>query len=325
MELHRHLEGAIRPQTVYEEGRRHGIKESKLSFEAFEEKLLIKKPMKNLREVLDRFWLAQSILKDQRTFKRIAYEAVEDAHAEGIKLLELRYSPAFCAQNHKLDFESALNGIREGFQKALNHYPVKIGLIGIISRALPMNEALRTVDFMVDHKDLFVGLDLADEEPSDPIVFRKLTDRARENGMKLTVHSGEEGDPQKVEACLNKLSPDRIGHGIQIHRDRRVLELVKKSKVLLEVCPTSNVLTQAVSSLENHPIRTLYEEGVLVSLNTDDPCLMNIDLPHEYEVCAKTFGFNRKEFLCLNQNALKASFLPEDQKSKIQDEFKDEI
>ena len=159
-------------------------------------------------------------------------------------------------------------------------------------------------------KDLIVGVDFADGEDFDSIdQYIPVTEVAKSNGLGVTVHSGENTSAKHIEKTINLLKPNRIGHGIKVVDDLRVVDLALKNNIHFEVCPTSNWLTKCVDSLERHPIKKMLDLGLSVGLNSDDPHLMNIDLTHEYEVCSKFLKMGLNEFDKMNKFSKEASFL----------------
>src|SRR5262249_8032320 len=152
---------------------------------------------------------------------------------------------------------------------------IAVGLVGIVRKILGPREAAYTTDFIIENRDTFVGLDLADQDIGFEIRrFRPMIERARAAGLHFTTHCGEDDvpeAPQHVRVAIEELGAERIGHGIYIHRDPAVMALARERGVLFELCPTSNWLTSSVPSIATHPIRTLMEHGVPVSINSDDP------------------------------------------------------
>jgi adenosine deaminase len=189
-----------------------------------------------------------------------------------------------------------------------------VGLLCIIQRILPVRDAESVTDFAIQHRDTFVGLDLADNEVGfDSKPFSPFFHRAREAGLGITVHSGEADVPKApryVRDAIDFLGATRIGHGVQIHRDPEMIEYVRSQGVVLELCPTSNRLTNAIPELRNHPLKKLMQAGVRVTINTDDPGIFNIDLNHEFAICQSTLGMSRQELEACVEQAARASFLP---------------
>lgn len=321
IELHRHLEGALRLETVKELGDELGI-EMPDDIELLREKALVTRPMENLGAVLDRFWLSQSVLASEEILERITFEACEDAYNEGIRILELRYAPSFIQINHPgLNFDSIHSSIVRGVVRAEKSFRMAVGLIGIVVRVDPMDVCERAADFIVDHKDSFMAIDLAgDEAVGDTRAFAKFFMKAKKAGLRVTVHAGEADIPGSsgfVRDAIELLGAERIGHGLQIYRDPSMIEFVKKSGVTLELCPTSNWLTNAVKSLRAHPYKMLRDAGVKVTLNSDDPGIFGTDLTHEYNVMEREHGFGPADFAEANATAFESSFISSQKKSKV--------
>jgi adenosine deaminase len=316
-ELHRHLDCSIRPQTLRELLIETG-ENVPVSAKDFAAKYLVKEPMRDLGAVLGKFLAAQKALFSEVAIARVTRECIEDAAAEGIDLLELRYAPTFIQDGHEgLSFEAIHRGILAGIQSS-KHLPVNVGLIAIFQRIKPVAVAASVMDFVLDHRDTFVGVDLADNEDGfDARPFEPIFGRARQAGLRITVHAGEApiaSAADNVTVAMDRLGAERIGHGIQIANpeipnSKKVLEEVARRGVLLELCPTSNVLTNAVKSVAEHPLRRLRQAGVKVSINTDDPGVFDFNLTHEYDVVADQLGLTADDFEELNVDARKASFL----------------
>ena len=148
--------------------------------------------------------------------------------------------------------------------------------------------------------------------PFDSKPFSPLFERARQAELGITVHSGEADVPKApryVRDAIDYLGATRIGHGLQIHRDQNMMNYVKEKGIVLELCPTSNWLTNAVSSLDSHPFRKLMEYGIRTTINSDDPGIFGIDLTNEYEILAKHHNFTETEFNHCNDIAAASSFI----------------
>lgn len=323
IELHRHLEGTVRLQTVLDVADEAGVSLPTRNLEELKRHALVLEPMENLAAVLDKFWLVQSVLATPSIIERISYENCKDAFEEGIRVLELRYSPSFINAHHPtLNYDIIHEAIVKGVNRAEKELNgrLAVGLIAIISRDQPMEEADKTTDFAINHRKTFVGFDLAGDEAGFPCrLFEKFFKKVRQAGLKITVHSGEADVPDSakfVQESIEHLGAQRIGHGVQVAKDRKVADFVKKRDVVLELCPTSNVLTRAVPNIKSHPIKKLMEWGVPVTVNSDDPFLFGIDLTHEYEVLSQELDFSKKDFESLNERALKATFIDADKAAR---------
>ena len=321
VELHRHLDGSIRQETIIDITRTH-----KLDIDISDPVLLKKNstvtsPMHDLAAVLGVFDIIQKVSCSYDAIRRITFENVEDAYYDGIKLIELRFSPAFIALNKDIKHDEIIEGVLDGLSAGMDKYGIQAGLIGIVSRTLDYDTNKSGISDLIGYlergvhrsADRIVGFDLADREnTSDPEDFLELVNMARAAGLGITVHSGEDTGPEGVLRTLDVLAPDRIGHGVNAWKDQDVVEQLRQRDVLLELCPTSNWLTRCVESVEKHPLPHFYQAGIKTCINSDDPQLMDIDLTHEYELAKKHYGFSLDDFRTMNLMALEKSFLPEE-------------
>jgi adenosine deaminase len=193
-----------------------------------------------------------------------------------------------------------------------------IGLIAITSRSLGAASCEKTVDWAIRHNDVIQGIDLADSEADHPIhEFVRPVFRAKDAGLKVTVHSGEDTPASFVADTIRAVSPDRIGHGIHIVDDPLAVKLVKERGITLEVNPWSNFLTNSVQHIEEHPLRRLFEMGIKVTINSDDPELLETNLNNEYRIAHEILGMSLDAITECNRNAVRASFLSDEQKLAV--------
>lgn len=323
VELHRHIEGSVRLDTIKDLARYHEIDLGIGSDEELAAKTKITEPMKDLESVLDVFWTTQKVFCRYEAIKRITYENVEDAYHDGVRLLELRFAPVFMAHGKELAFDEIYEGVLDGITKGMDAHDIQVGLIHILPRPLEpekheesLKEFLRYRRSRHVNSNRLCGFDLADSESdTDTADFVPLVIAARRGGLGITIHTGENTDAQFVRKTITTYAPERIGHGIKCINDRDVLNLVKVNNIHLEICPTSNWLTRSVPSMEQHPLPTLYKEGVSLSINSDDPHLMDIDLVDEYERTVNYYRLSEEDLIKINKDALAHSFLEEDIKA----------
>ncbi len=316
VELHRHVEGALRYATMKEWVRADGLQPADAPEAQLRDFILIDKPVDGLKVFLEKFGLIHRVLSTPERIRRMAFEACEDAWREGVRLLELRYSPVFIqGERTNLDFDRIHAALLDGIAAAQKRYPLPVGLIGILGREWDLPTATRVTDFFIANRDTVVGLDLANDEANfGGKPFAGLFRKARNAGLRLTVHAGESAIPtssESIRSALDDLGAERIGHGVQIHKDPALMEEVARRGVILELCPTSNILTKSIASLESYPIRAIRAAGVKVCLNADDPGVFDYDLNHEYRAMADWHGLTADDFAALNRDARAASFLPE--------------
>lgn len=326
VELHRHLDGSIRQETIVDISKHNNLDIDISDIASLKKRSTVTEPMQDLAAVLEAFDTIQKVSCSYEAIKRIAFENVEDAFHDGIKLIELRFSPAFISLGKEISNDEIIEGVIDGVVDGMVKYAIQVGLITIVSRTLDYDaNSQATLDVIAyansgrhHGSDRLVGFDLADREnTTDPSDFSELVRVSREAGLGITVHSGEDTDASGVRKTLEILNPDRIGHGVNAWQDMDVVEMLKERDVLLELCPTSNWLTQCVPVLAEHPLPDFFRAGVKVSINSDDPQLMDIDLTHEYEIAKKHYGLNNEDFRKMNLYALEKSFLPEEIIAKV--------
>ena len=305
--------------TVFDLSKEAGVPLPADSPEKLAAHVLIREPVSSLEEALQAFAATQNSVQTYDAVQRIAREAVEDLDEDGVRLAELRFSPEFMCAPGGLDWDRALEALVEGVREAIAAgHDVAVGLIAIFSRDYGMDSARRTVDFALRNREHLVGFDIAGSELGyPPSLYAEVIARVRGSGLGLTTHYGESGPPEYPKEAVEVLEPSRLGHGLSVAWDPDVTALIIERGVTLEMCPTSNWLTKGVASVEEHPIGRLLHEGVKVTLNTDDPGIMGIDLVHEWEVARDRIGFTEEDFEAVTANALEASFLPQHVKSEV--------
>ena len=208
-----------------------------------------------------------------------------------------------------------LEAIQRGVARAEREFPMVVGLIGLLQRIKSVEDNARWCDWILERKVHFVGLDLADDEvnyPAQP--FAPLFQKAKAQGLGITVHAGEPavpGSARNILVALDELGADRIGHGVQAIYDEEVIARLVRDRIPLELCPWSNVLTQAVPSLAAHPFKQLLDRGVRTTLNTDDPGVMDINLMDECRNVMSHLGLSLETLTQCNDWAREASFIPQ--------------
>jgi adenosine deaminase len=282
---------------------------------------LLTHPLQNLGMVLGKFRMAQTLLYNSTVLERLAFEVVQEAAMENTKILELRYAPTFIQEGHpQLTWDEIHTAFLRGINRARNEYDIAVGLILIIQRTLSPQVAESVIDFAINHKQTIIGIDLADNEDGfEAKPFEAVFQRARAAGLRITVHAGEVPTPQSItniEESILRLGAERIGHGIQAIKSDHVIKLLRDQKIALEVCPTSNYLTQVVPKLSQHPLRALEQAGVAVTISTDDPGIFDYTLTQELNVVHETLGFSETEIRSFQKTAFEHSFIPTEEKQK---------
>ncbi|NIM69662.1 MAG: adenosine deaminase [Xanthomonadales bacterium] len=309
-ELHRHLDGSIRLQTILELADQHGISLPADDAEGLAPYVHIDESAPGLMAFIARFQYLSEVLVDADACRRVAYENVEDAQREGIDYIELRFSPWFMAERHGLDPAAVMEACADGIRAAERDTGVKANIIGILSRTYGSETCLRELEAILAHRDSVVAVDLAGDEAGYPAaMFREHFRRVREAGLHTTIHAGEADGPASVWSALRDLDAERIGHGFRAIEDPALVDYLAGQGIGLECCPTSNLHISAVPDYASHPIRRLAEAGVRFCLNTDDPGISNIDLAHEYEIAAPAVGLSPARIRQAQLDALEMAFL----------------
>ncbi len=321
-ELHIHLEGSIRTPTILDIARQYGLDLPADDVDELDRHVKVYEQMRDLHAVLEAFAIFQNSIASPQVVERIAWELFEDASRQNIRLLEVRFSPDWAFSGHNLDWDAALEGMLRARDRAEREFGMAIGFIAITSRSRGPDSCERTVDWSIRHKQHILGIDLADSETDFPIRdFAPPVNKAREAGLHLTVHSGEDTPASFVVDTIHTLNPDRIGHGIHIIEDMAAVDLVRERGITLEVNPWSNYLTSSVRSIEEHPLKRLFDLGVRVTINSDDPEVLDTNLNNEYRIAHEVLGMSMQDIAACNLFACEASFIEEPKKARIFEQF----
>lgn len=318
VELHRHLDGNIRLSTILDLARQHRLDLPDWTEEGLRPHVQVMNKEADLLAFLAKFELMLRILVDYDAVRRIARENLEDAAAEGIDYIELRFSPYFMAETHSLDPVGVTEAICDGLEEAA-HLPVKAKLIGIISRNYGTEIGHIELDAAIRcrHRGV-VALDLAGDEANYPgALFVEHFQKAAEAGLHRVVHAGEAAGAQSVRQAVEELGAERIGHGVRAIEDESTLDLLAQHGIALECCPTSNLQTSTIQSYRQHPLPAFLDRGLLATLSTDDPSISGIDLAHEYRICRSELGLSEANLRQLQENAVVTAFLTDDERAAL--------
>jgi adenosine deaminase len=318
IDLHRHLDGSVRLETILELGRQHNIPLPGKTVEELRPHAQVTEPQPGLMAFLEKMLWATRVLANGEACRRVARENVQDAQREGIDYLELRFSPYFMAEANALDMAEVLEGVVAGITEGVEATGVRVNLIGILSRTYGAEIAMKELDALLAHRDHFVALDLAGDEANYPApLFAEHFKKGRDAGWRVAVHAGEAGGPQSVWDAIKLLGAERIGHGTRALEDPRLADYLAEKQVPIEANLTSNVHTSTVANLPSHPLREMMSRGLVCSINTDDPSLSAIDLRHEFEVAAPAAGLTREQIRQAQINALETAFLSAEEKWEL--------
>ncbi|MGZ6315662.1 MAG: adenosine deaminase [Anaerolineales bacterium] len=321
-EIHCHLEGAIRTATIIDVARQYNLPLPSYEIAELDKHVKVLDQLRNLEAVLEAFGIARNCFVAEDVVERVAWELFEDSARQNIKLFEVRFSPDWAFSRQGLDWDAALEGLLRARVRAERELGMVIGLIAITSRSLGPASCVRTVDWALRHTGEIHGIDLADSERDFPLAeFLAPIRKAREAGLKVTIHTGEDTPAPFVTEVIRLAEPDRIGHGIHIIEDPAAMDLVRERGITLEVNPWSNYLTNSVSRIEEHPLKRLFDLGVRVTINSDDPEVLDTNLNNEYRIAHEALGMTFDEIAACNRYACAASFIPEAARQNIADQY----
>lgn len=318
VELHRHLDGSIRLQTILELGLAHNLPLPARDLEGLRPFVQVTEPQPGVVAFLQRFEWMTRILVNLDACRRVAYENVEDASLEGIDYIELRFSPWFMAERNNLDPAGVTEAVVDGVRAGARDTGIQVNLIGILSRTYGPHSARHELNALLTQRDAITGLDLAGDEANwRAELFVEHFRVARDAGWRVTVHAGEIDGPQSIWQALNRLGAERIGHGIRAVEDPALIDHLRDRRIPLEENLTSNLQTSCVPDYASHPVKYFMQEGLCATLNTDDPGISAIDLAYEYNVAAPAAGLTPEMIHQAQRNALEAAFLTVEEKKGL--------
>jgi adenosine deaminase len=322
IDLHRHLDGSIRLETILDLGRQHNLQLPAWDIESLRPYVQVTEPQPGVMAFIAKFQWMVGVLVDYADCRRVAYENVEDANREGLDYVELRFSPWFMAEPHGLDPMGVVEAIVEGVEEAEKDIGMKANLIGILSRTYGQESAKKELNALLNYRDHFVGLDLAGDEANFPgELFIDHLNMARDVGWHVTVHAGESAGAESIWQAIRGLGAERIGHAVQAVSDRKLMQFMAEEKIGIEANLTSNVQTSTVPDYASHPLRIFLDFGLLGTINTDDPGISGIDLKYEYEVAAPAAGLTQEQIYQAQRNALEIAFLSQNEKRELVDKY----
>jgi adenosine deaminase len=318
IELHRHLDGNVRLETVLDLGRKHNLSLPSWDVEGLRPHIQVMEPQVGVMAFISKFEWFTKVMVDYEACYRIAYENVEDAWQEGINYIELRFSPWFMAEPNGLDPVGIVEAVVEGVKAGIQEYDIQVNLIGILSRTYGEEIAWKELEALLSHHDDLVAIDLAGDEVNYPAeLFADHFKKARGMGLNVTAHAGEAAGPESIWQAIEVLGASRIGHALSAVDDPALLDFMLEKRIGVESSLTSNVQTSSVVDYPSHPIKKFLELGLLATINTDDPGISNIDLRHEYEVAAPAVGLVEEQIIQAQKNALTIAFLTLEEKEAL--------
>jgi adenosine deaminase/aminodeoxyfutalosine deaminase len=307
-ELHLHLEGTLAPATLVELRRRHGLAGADL---ATAEALYC---YQDFAGFLLAFRDATEPLRDADDYELIADRMMEQLRADNVVHAEVFVSVGVCLWRN-LDFAAIFEGLERARERGERDFGMSVLWIFDAVRHFGPEQARRVAELAVQFRERGVaGFGIGgDERRAPPELFREVYAYARDQGLHLTAHAGESSGPESIWGALN-IGAERIGHGLAAVHDAELMETLAHRQVPVEVCLSSNVSTGSCPRIEDHPLRQYFEQGLMVTLNTDDPAMFRTSLSAEYALAQQTFAFTEEQLREIARNAFEASFLAPEKK-----------
>jgi adenosine deaminase len=309
IDLHLHLDGAIRVPTIAELGDELGIKLPTYDPKKLAKFVQVDRDCRSLTDFLKRFDVFYPILPYAVTQERIAYELCEDCACDNVIYFETRFAPAL-ACNNKFTMEDAVVAALEGLRRGQRDFNVRCGLILCCYRSITPQQNIDTVNLAYQYRDTgVIGIDLAGDELHYPAApHAEAFALARKLEIPITIHAGEGGKAENIREAVFDHGATRIGHGVALGRDMELLKQVRDHGTVFEICLTSNLQTCSVPSVQQHPFKKFFDEKVRVTLNTDDPAISDITLTDEFELAAREYRLTPAQIRELLVNAASAAF-----------------
>ena len=324
-ELHVHLEGTVKAETLRELAARHGVR-----LPTDDEQLRRFYEFRDFPHFIEVFRAVCQCLREPADFERITLDLGEEAARQNIRYLEVFFSPEPHVRQRGVSFEAMLGGMNAGRDEVRRRFGTELRWIadGVRDADIGGDSVSKTVEWLrhLDPAQGVLGLGLGGNEVGHPPArYVDAFVAARRAGMRVVAHAGETTGPETIWATLRQLGAERIGHGIRAIEDPDLVAFLVEMRTPLEVCPTSNLRTGVVGSPERHPFRALDDAGVFVTVNSDDPPMFGTTLTDEYRFLVHHFGYDADGIERIALNAVRASFLPDDEKSRLLSEFEAEF
>ena len=318
VELHRHLDGNVRLETILEIGLKNDLGLPARTLEELRPYVQVTEPKPSVLSFFEKFKWLTMVMIDYYACNRIAYENVEDAKNEGIDHIELRFSPWFMAETHHLDPIAVTEAVIDGIHRGIQDHNISVKLIGIISRTYGPEKCLKELEALLTQKENIVALDLAGDEVNYPAsLFEEHFKIAHDAGWHSCPHAGESAGPESIWEAINLLGAERIGHAVTAIQDPALMDYISSNHIGIESNLTSNIQTTTVPDYANHPLKTFLQSGIKASLSTDDPGISAIDIHHEYNIAAVEAGLSIEEINQSQRNALECAFLSDIEKDHL--------
>ena len=313
-ELHCHLDGSVRPETLLELGREYDKAMPAPDVDSLRDYMRVD-DARNLEDYLERFGITLSVMQSEQALERIAYELAEDAARDGVRYIEVRYAPVLNVREG-LSLEQAVEAPLRGLARAEEEHGVmgRVIVTAIRNMAPSVSQELAELAVAYKHRGV-VGFDLAGGEAGNPAKAHvRAFEYARSHDLACTCHAGEGDGAESVREAVHVCGVHRLGHATRLIEDTSLTDYCNDRRITLEICLTSNVQTRAASSYATHPFREYFNRGLNVVLNTDNRLMSGVTLTDEYHHAARSLDFTFDELSRVALNGFESCFLPHEER-----------
>jgi adenosine deaminase len=318
IENHIHLEGAIPYKTLWQLIQKYGGDKEVTNLNQLKEKF----KYRDFNHFIEMWVWKNQFIKEYEDFKIISDAVIKDLINQNVKYAEIFISPSLFKK--KLEIQKIVEAISESIN---NNSDIKINLIVDLVRDYGQESEMITLNEINEVKNLgIIGIGIGGSENKfPPELFIDLFEKARNFGYKTTAHAGEAAGADSIWKAIKQLRVDRIGHGTRAIEDSKLLDYLSEHKIPIELCPLSNLRTKVIKSMDEHPFKIYKERKIPISINTDDPKMFSNSLAEEYQALMEAFNLNQNEMYHTIIDSIKTTWLNEDDKEKLIDEFRKEL
>lgn len=310
-DLHVHLDGSLRPETIVELAREQGLSLGVDSAEAVRRAVGAGSHFGSLVDYLKGFELTLQVMQEEYALERIAFELAEDAHRENVRYMEVRYAPMLHTR-HGLKLTTVVEAVLDGLRRARETHGIKSNVILCGIRNISPESSYEMAELAVAYKGRgVVGFDLAGAEADNPAKHHKEAFQlVRDNNINCTIHAGEAYGPESIAQAIHVCGAHRIGHGCRLRENGDLLHYVNDHRIPLECCPSSNVQTGAVQSLATHPLKLYFDLGLRVTINTDNRLITDTSVSKELYLVHTEMGVPFRDIKSMVVAGFKSAFMP---------------
>ncbi len=312
-ELHLHIEGTLEPELMFKIAKRNNIQ---IKYKSVEE-LRNAYSFNNLQEFLNIYYDGANVLRYEQDFYDMTWAYFEKAHHENVVHTEIFFDPQ-THTNRGIEFQTVITGIHNVIDDAKKKFGISCKLIMCFLRDLDAQSAMKVLELALPYKDWItaVGLDSA-EVGNPPSKFKEVFELAKAKGFITVAHAGEEGPAEYVWEAINYLNVSRIDHGNNSLNDESLVAELSKMKTPLTVCPLSNLKLKVVKDMKNHPLKTMMQKGLMVTVNSDDPAYFGGYINDNYSAVTHALDLSNEDIYQIAKNSFAASFLTDSEKKLL--------